>query len=311
MGVNPAPTPSMSPEELAGVIGAFNGVTARLQASHEALRSEVARLTQELSSANAQVERSRRLAALGQMAAGIAHEVRNPVACIRLYAGMLIEDLPDRPEERALAERIAAAVRTVDAIVGDVLTFAREFRLDPAEVDVSEVLDGVVEACMLEVGRAADDGRVRRLDRGKGLTLTADAGLLRQALVNVVRNSLEAMAEQGGGELTLDARAAAGESGPGVLIEVRDTGPGISPEVIPRIFNPFFTTRGTGTGLGLSIVHRIVDAHGGRITVRNNAQAGQGPGACVEVVLPNRPLAGARGEPRPARAAHAAAEVGA
>jgi len=276
-------------------MSAVNDVTARLQASHEALRGEVVRLTQELGEANAQVERSRRLAALGEMAAGIAHEVRNPLGSIRLYAGMLEQDLAASSEEHRIASKISGAVRVVEGIVGDVLTFAKEFKLRPCEVEVSDAFDRALEACRHEGVSGWRGVEVVRLDRTEGALecVTADSNLLQQALVNLVRNAFEAMAESPGRahRLTLDARKrrVAGADGRvrahGVLV-VADTGPGVSPDVVARMFNPFFTTRGQGTGLGLSIVHRIIDAHAGRISVRNNSEVGEGPGACAEIALP-------------------------
>jgi signal transduction histidine kinase len=120
-----------APGELAELLGAFNDVTGRLQRTHERLQREVAGLKRELREANEQLSRSRRLAALGEMAAGIAHEVRNPLSSIRLYARMLEQDLADRPDQRSIAGRIGAAVHGLDAVVGDVLNFARELRVRP------------------------------------------------------------------------------------------------------------------------------------------------------------------------------------
>src|SRR5262245_49927759 len=115
--------PALSPGDLAELLGAFNDVTTRLQSTHDTLRAQVARLEGELRQANEQIERSRRLAALGEMAAGIAHEVRNPLGSIRLHARMLEHDLTERPEQRGLAEKIISEVRGLDAVVGDVLSF--------------------------------------------------------------------------------------------------------------------------------------------------------------------------------------------
>ncbi|MFZ2873538.1 MAG: ATP-binding protein [Phycisphaerales bacterium] len=271
---------SMSPAELGELIGAFNEVTSRLQGSHEALRAEVSRLRGELSEANAQVARSQRLAALGEMAAGIAHEVRNPLGSIRLYARMLVQDLGDRPSERGLAERIDAATRTVDAIVQDVLTFSREFRVRREGTGLHALVTRVLESCRhdgvpgwKQVGVACD------VD--EELVVDCDESLLHQALVNVVRNAYEAMAECP--DRVHELRVSGRTDGNGVMVAVEDTGPGVSAEVEARMFNPFFTTRHTGTGLGLAIVHRIVDAHGGRIRVRNNQP---GHGARVEIEIP-------------------------
>lgn len=289
-----APGPAaggMSADDLGGLMAAFNEVTARLQASHEALRGEVVRLTRELSDANEQVARSQRLAALGEMAAGIAHEVRNPLGSIRLYASMLEQDLAAVPGPRALAGKIGQAVRTVDAIVTDVLAFAREFRVRREPVEVAALFERVLEACAHEGTPGWKGVRVVREWRGCG-PVSADPGLVQQALVNVVRNACEAMADRPGEAHTLTLSAHRCDEPAATVLGVRDTGPGVTPEVVERMFNPFFTTRGTGTGLGLAIVHRIVDAHGGRVEVRNNPP-GEG-GACVEMVLPD---AVGRGEP--------------
>lgn len=287
---------AMAPSDMAELLAAFNDVTSRLQSSHERLRAEVARLTRELGEANEQIERSRRLAALGEMAAGIAHEVRNPLGSIRLYARMLDQDLADRPRERDVVGKVSAAVRVVETVVSDVLAFAREFKLRRARVEVGWLFDSVLEACCHEGVSGWRGVEVIRRDRAAGAAgeIAADEPLLRQALVNVVRNAFEAMAEtpRPAHHLTLDARLRrvgdrTGSVVPAAILRVADTGPGVTPEVVARMFNPFFTTRDAGTGLGLAIVHRIVDAHAGRVVVRNNAEQAPGePGACVELVIP-------------------------
>ena len=175
-----APSTNVTPAELASLLASFNEVTSRLEASHEALRGEVARLTRELGEANAQVERSARLAALGEMAAGIAHEVRNPLGSIRLYARMLEEDLASMPEQAKVAVKINAAVRAVEGIVGDVLSFAREIRLRPQAVEIGALFDRVLESCCHEGVAGWKGVRVERRDRLKGAcqVVLADASLL-------------------------------------------------------------------------------------------------------------------------------------
>ncbi len=284
---------AMSPGDLAELMAAFNEVTARLQRTHESLRAEVARLNAELRQANEQLERSRRLAGLGQMAAGIAHEVRNPLGSIGLYARMLMEDLADRPADRQVAAKIASAVRGLDGVVGDVLNFARELRIRAVAADPVDLLERALEACRPGVIECEDEVVVRREGFGAEWAVQGDPTLLHQALVNVIRNALEANTDavERGGMLTLGlSERRLGEPGcerEAVGLWVSDTGPGVSAEVVERMFNPFFTTRATGTGLGLAIVHRIVDAHGGRVEVRNNADLNPGaPGATVELILP-------------------------
>lgn len=281
----------LSPADLAELMGVMSESNERLKSSHDTLCTEVARLTRELGQANEQLERSRRLAALGEMAAGIAHEVRNPLASISLYARMLVEDLIDRPDERTIASKIAGAVRQGEAIVQDVLSFAREICIDPVRVDARGILSRACESA----GSARWAGKIiiRRADENhrEPIELICDAGLIEQALVNLIRNAVEAMLEHdGSGTLVLDARhdpckpsGTTPSERPGVVLSVIDSGPGVAPEIIDRMFNPFFTTRPTGTGLGLAIVHRIMDAHRGQVRV------GAGPGgrgAAVELYLP-------------------------
>lgn len=266
-------------DELKQVIDAYNVVTQNLQESHETLTAEVQRLQDELASANADLARTRRLAALGEMAAGIAHEVRNPLASITLYADMLIEDLPDRPDQRDLAERVRESVRGLDGVVNDVLVYARQAPVNRQPLVPDAVLHRAVDAVQpmlaegVEVEIAVDDSLE---------SFAADSDQLHRALVNLVRNAGEAIGEPGG-RISLRAM----RDGSAAIITVADTGPGIDDETIDRIFNPFFTTRHTGTGLGLAIVHRIVDAHGGSIAV-TRASAGQS-GAVFTLTLPIDP----------------------
>lgn len=274
---------SLTPADLAELLGAVNEATGRLQASHERLHGEVARLQAELSEANSQLERSRRLAALGEMAAGIAHEVRNPLGSIGLYARMLDQDLADRPEQQAVARKIARAVHSLDSVVRDVLMFARDLHPRLEEADARDILSEAIE--LASPGVAVRDVRILRpdLDGGVPARLACDTVLVRQALVNIVRNALEAMVEHAAPPVL---HAQARTEGAAVIIEVRDSGPGVPTEALERIFNPFFTTRETGTGLGLAIVHRIIDAHGGAISIRNLEPQ---RGAAVEIRLPVAP----------------------
>lgn len=271
-------------DDLAEMIRAYHEVTEKLHDSHDALQSEIRRLRRELNSANAQLQRSRRLAALGEMAAGIAHEIRNPLAAIQLYAGMVVEDLGQGERSPVLAarenaEHIKDAAKGMARIVDDVLTFAKEFRpqLRPcAPVDLMEQALHQVAPMLKQAGVQVEF--VSDLPPQSPL-IEADAGLMVQAISNLMRNAIEAMAAvDGERRLMLSVR----ENEEGFAFRVADTGPGIKPEVLDRIFNPFFTTRGTGTGLGLAIVHRILDAHHGSIVANNRPQGG----AVLELTLP-------------------------
>lgn len=300
-----APTPELasppgaagrlSPSDLGELLGAFNEVTSRLQETHENLRAEVARLQAQLHDANEQLRRSERLAALGEMAAGIAHEVRNPLGSIRLYAEMLQQDLADRPAQRDIARKIGGAVRGLDAVVGDVLTFARPMAPRAEEATATDLFDAALDCCRSEIERTGVLIEREPADR-EGIELRCDPSLVRQALVNLIRNAMEAIEQrradepghQGRVRLSAAKRRVRSSGGSGgranamVALSVRDNGPGIPEDVIARIFNPFFTTRAAGTGLGLAIVNRIADAHGGRVGVTNHPEGG----AAIELLLP-------------------------
>jgi signal transduction histidine kinase len=280
----------MSIDDLRDLMHAFNQTTERLEETHTALRQEVARLKGELAEANDQLRRSRSLAALGEMAAGIAHEIRNPLGSIQLYVQMLGEDLADAPDQSRLCEKISRAVTGLDAIVRDVLLFARDMRVRCEQTTAGELIDASLHGAEALLASAELEVSIDVADNGSG-TLHADRGLLTQALGNVMRNAVEAMteAESSPRRLAISAekkriRCPDGRRAQRVVIAVEDTGPGIPEEVVQRMFNPFFTTRKTGTGLGLAIVHRIVDAHDGHISVSNVPSGG----ARVELCLPVR-----------------------
>ncbi|MEQ9616927.1 MAG: histidine kinase dimerization/phospho-acceptor domain-containing protein [Phycisphaerales bacterium] len=285
----------ISPAELAELISAFNDVTSNLSSTHESLRAEVARLEGELREARTQLARASQLAALGEMAAGIAHEIRNPLGSIRLYASVLREDLADRPEQQDTARKIAGAVSGLDAVVNDVLVFSKHIAPRRSPVEAEALLAQAVGSCADVIERTG----VKLVSRvPDGLCVECDACLINQALVNVVRNACEAMEAEGveSPELRIDVTRKRALDAEGVRremssIAVIDCGPGVSPDVLARAFNPFFTTRHTGTGLGLAIVHRIVDAHLGRVIMKNNESPERG--LTVEFLIPT----GVRTEP--------------
>lgn len=297
--LTPAGDPALTAVELAELVATFNDVAGKLQGTHETLRLQVARLESELREAHAQLKRARELASLGEMAAGIAHEVRNPLGSIRLYASMLVQDLPDRPGEQAVAEKIARAVERLDAVVGDVLAFSRELRIRAEAVSASKLLAEGVSTCGDLWSRYGI--RVVGPRTPRDTTLWCDPVLMHQALVNVLRNAAEAIGEDARSNtpraLWLDAGrrrvlCADGRREWMNVLSIRDSGPGVPADVLARVFNPFFTTRHSGTGLGLAIVHRILDAHGGRVHITNNtSESPEGApawGATVELMLPGR-----------------------
>lgn len=218
-----------------------------------------------------------RLAAVGAMAATIAHEMRNPLAGIRLSASMLKRRLEATPAEDGLLDAIITEVRTLEQTVNRCLTYLRPVALEVTEVCVNDV---VREALALTEEALVSAGSIEmRLDFAEGLPrVTGDPNRLREAVCNLVSNAIDAMREQGG-TLTL---ATGPSSGPGVAITVADTGPGIAPDILDSIFYPFFTTKPEGSGVGLATVQKIVTGHGGGVEV----QSEPGRGASFRIVLP-------------------------
>jgi len=300
--------PALSHDDLAELIASFNDATTKLQRTHERLRAQVASLQRELSRANEQLRRSRSLAALGEMAAGIAHEIRNPLGSIQLYARALEEDLAQAPQQRELARRIAEAVRGLDRIVRDVLVFARPIasRLQPLNAAALFEQTLACAADLLDESGATVRTRVAQdLPPAKG-----DPDLLRQALLNLLRNAVEALAQSPPAAqrpcVWLLARGATmrddqGARGPAVELLVEDNGPGLDKEAAEKLFQPFFTTKAQGAGMGLAVVHRILDAHHGAVRVERRRPCG----ARFVLTLP------ALAEPEPIAADAAAPEEGA
>lgn len=257
-------------EELGRIILAYSEITEKLQASHERLEQTVTSLRNELGEKNRQLERKNRLAALGEMAAGLAHEIRNPLGGIQLYASLLAKDLADRPDSLAVIGKISAGVKRLEGLVGQVMQFTREIRANIAHADLAEILEEAL-------GLAAQAVAAKQVDvvvRGpRAMPIRVDRLLLGQAVLNLILNAVEAVTTGGTVEIEYGDSNAGWDVNQFFLV-VEDDGPGIPQDIMDRIFNPFFTTKDTGTGLGLAIVHRIVEAHDGVISASNRPDGG-------------------------------------
>jgi two-component system sensor histidine kinase HydH len=236
--------------------------------------------TAALDAARSRVAQSEKLAALGQLAAAIAHEVRNPLAVVRSAAQGLGETLPEGDVEgHRAASFIVAEVDRLGSVVNGLLAFARPIELETRPTAIPEVIARAVAVAGREV--AARRVRLERDDAAALPLVQADGDLVCQVLVGLLANA--AAATPPGGRVVVRARASNGT----VELAVADEGPGIAPELRGRVFEPFFTTRPDGTGLGLAIARQIVEAHGGRIDVADDP----GGGACFTVRLPVARLA--------------------
>ncbi len=252
-------------EELGRIIMAYSEVTEKLQQSHDQLNETVHSLRNELSEKNQLLERRNRLAALGEMAAGMAHEIRNPLGGIQLYAGMLAEDVADRAGALQLVRKISGGVKRLESLVGQVLQFSREINVSPERMNLAQVVEEAVEFA----SAAMQDRNIRCEVQGPGpLNVNADPLLLGQAVLNLLLNAAEAIDGEGTIAVGFSAPPEGSEARQFHLCIV-DDGPGIPAQILDRIFNPFFTTKDSGTGLGLAIVHRVVEAHDGTIMASN------------------------------------------
>jgi signal transduction histidine kinase len=220
-----------------------------------------------------------RLAALGEMAAAIAHEVKNPLAGIEVMAGLLKRQLPDSQDAQTILADIIKEAKMANAIVLEVLEFVRPIRLQVEHVSLA---DAITDAVTLSEGHGPRGKVAVELTLPADLpAIQADPHQLRQIFTNLLINAYEAL--NGRGTVRIVASTLPEEdlpggsesmSGPTVQVEVIDDGPGIPPEVVDKIFSPFFTTKPQGSGLGLAIVRKIVDAHDGRIDVSVRPGAG-------------------------------------
>lgn len=242
----------------------FNHMVEQLRES----RNEIERLHR------TQMSRAEHMATLGEMATGLAHEIRNPLAGIAGVIEIISRDLPASSPARAVVKDVRQEIARINRIVSDLLQTARPH---PPKVRKSDLNTTVEHAVML--------GRQQALSKSIEIALHKDPSLpevehdsdqIHQVLLNLLLNSLQAIDNNGKIAVTVERR------GDRAVIEVADNGRGISPENLPNIFRPFYTTKGEGTGLGLSLARRIVEDHQGRIDVTSTV----GKGTTFAVILP-------------------------
>jgi len=291
-------------KEIGELAEAFNAMVDELRKEREEVERHLGSLrtaNRELQQARAEAIRSEKMASVGVLAAGMAHEIGTPLSAIIGYAEILRDELADDPEKADYLRRIMDDSGRIDRIVRGLLDYARPTRGELGPIDTGD--------CIREVLELADSqGVLKKLEvsvsAGEDLPMVvADPGQLQQVLLNLVVNARDAMPQ--GGRLVVRADLAhpgdsvcaiiakgGGEIASCVRIDVSDSGEGIAPENLDRVFDPFFTTKepGRGTGLGLAISARIVDSFGGRITVTSEV----GKGTTFTVWLPVRQGLGTR-----------------
>jgi len=273
----------------AGVVNRFVLESRRQSDRYQKLAEELAETNRRLEQAQDEARRSERLVALGQLSAGLAHEIRNPLGVIKGSAEMLNEKLRGSdPLASELAGYISGEVDRLSALVSRFLDFARPLRAEASPQEAAALLDRALKS-VAQQWRGGQVNIERQYQENLPL-VPLDEGLCEQAFLNLVQNAYEAMGSQGG-TLRVEVLAAQSDGRRGVEIRLQDTGPGVPAELREQIFNPFVTTKQTGVGLGLSIVAKIVEEHHGSIRV----ESAPGGGARFVIFFPAEP-AGVRKE---------------
>ena len=223
-----------------------------------------------------EIARNQRLATVGRLAAGVAHEIRNPLSSIKGFATYFKERYPDRPQDQQTATIMIQEVDRLNRVVGQLLEFSRPIAMKPQKVSLPSF---IADSIKLIEDRAAEKNiSIHVYNNARVDEVRIDPDRINQVLLNLYLNAVDAM--ESGGELKVEISADGQDRD--IVIQVSDTGSGISPEDLAKIFEPYFTTKSTGTGLGLAIAHNIIEAMGGSIKVTSNS----GKGTSFRVTIP-------------------------
>ena len=231
----------------------------------------------EVRSLRKEIARSQRLASVGRLAAGVAHEIRNPLSSIKGFATYFKERYPEAPQDQKTADIMISEVDRLNRVVGQLLEFARPVPVSPRLTSLKDLVDDSVR--LIEQKAKEKQITVKTLISAKLDKALIDPDRINQVLLNLYLNAVESM--EPAGELAVELSA--GAKGHHIEIKVSDTGCGIPGEDVPRIFDPYFTTKSTGTGLGLAIAHNTVEAMGGKINISN--RPGKGTTFCVTIPI--------------------------
>jgi two-component system sensor histidine kinase HydH len=263
------------------VVNRFVVENRRQTKRYQELAETLAETNRRLEQAQAEARRSERLAALGQLSAGLAHEIRNPLGVIKGSAEMLTHKLGNsNPLATELAGYISSETNRLSVLVSRFLDFARPLHTDLEPQKITPVLERALNT--VSTLRNSEDIRVEKTYEADLPSVPLDENLSEQAFANIVQNAYDAMGEGGTLRVTVAKSRAGGRDG--VEVRIQDTGPGIPADLREQIFNPFVTTKKTGVGLGLSIVSKIMDGHHGSIRVQSSTREGEG--ACFVMFFP-------------------------
>ncbi len=279
--------PVRGTDEIAHLAHAFNRMVAELQDTHQALKGwtetleqKVEQRTAELKAMQAQLFQTEKLAAVGKLAAGVAHEINNPLTGILTNASLMLEDLPADDPRRPDLQTIVDETLRCRKIVKGLLDFARQTPPQKTATSLNRVVEDVL-ALVRNQASFRNIAITTALDPALP-TLMTDQDQMRQVVLNIVLNASEAMAQ--GGALHIGSRRDPARGR--IEVAFRDTGPGIPDDIKDKLFEPFFTTKATGTGLGLAIAYGILERHGGEIRVESRV----GHGTTITLSLPEGPV---------------------
>ena len=241
----------------------FNQASMDLQQKYVSLKSETESLKAQLIEKDLEIQRAEKLAMLGETAAGIAHEIRNPLGAIKLFISILKEDLSDLPDSIRILNQMDKSVGTLDHVVSNILQFSKKKKTSFAPVNLASLINEQVNHF------ASDNNEIEfRLKIEGQPFISGNEHSLRQVFYNLFLNACQAMKYSGVIEVTSYDKDEVF-----FVIEVKDAGRGIPEEMQDRLFEPFATSKNEGTGLGLSIVKQILDEHGATIEVKNDGGA--------------------------------------
>jgi two-component system, NtrC family, sensor histidine kinase HydH len=256
------------------VVNRFSLENRRKTLQYQQVAEDLTEVNRQLERAQAEARRSERLAALGQLSAGLAHEIRNPLGVIKGSAETLNRKLENsNPLASELAGYISSEVNRASALVTRFLDFARPLRTETRLLPVTELIDQALKS-VAEQWKGQPIVVQRNYQKDLPL-VPLDENLCEQVFFNLVQNAYEAMGDEGG-TFRVEVSQAISNRRKGVEVRLKDSGPGVSPEMREQIFNPFVTTKKTGVGLGLSIVSKIVDEHHGNIRLEKADGGGAG-----------------------------------
>ena len=292
LGIDPAQATGQSSESLLGEsfgtdpglqeveLTGSNGKTVPVSAKSSPISDKDGAITgtvtvfqdqRELESLRKRVRQRDRLAAIGEMAATVAHEIRNPLGGIQGFASLLARDLEEGSDQHRLVEKIVTGTKNLNRVVSDLLEYTRPIELEPAVLNARDLIASAIGYCTIDETRIAVHNEVP-----DGMTLRGDNHLLRQVFLNLLINSTQSIA--GTGSVVIKAH----EQDAQVVFSVVDTGCGIPSDEVEQVFTPFFTTKEKGTGLGLAAVMKTIEAHDGSVQLSSES----GVGTTFTVTLP-------------------------